>query len=225
MTLSVYFDETIFSDGFSLRRYPNVNVFNEADRYLAERLGKRVSYDCLTTNAAASNNDNGDFLMRFDESDGNEPPVNLNPRIPCAGLNVYTMDALNKLSLLSVPFNRIGVIDVRTDEPGDAVPPPSVVPIYVGEHVEGNVYTANPTLGSFESAIMIKYFAVNASIFITKHLYNDIEHHFVGDRRQWFDTNALAHLADSVTQNRRGELIGNGEIVNVPCVDYYGPSI
>lgn len=199
MTLSVYFDETIFSDGFSLRRYPNVNTFNEADRYLAERLGKRVSYSCLTT---ADNDDEGGFLMQSDDS--SPPPVNLNPRIPCAGINVYTMDALNKLSLLSVPFNRIGVIDVQLEDSG-TVPPPSVVPIYVGEHTEGNVYTANPKLGSFESAVMIKYFAVNAPIFITKHLYNDIEHHFAGDRRQWFDTNALAHLADSVTQNRRGD--------------------
>lgn len=223
MTLSVYFDETIFSDGFSLRRYPNVNAFNEADRYLAARLGKRVSYSCLTN--AADNDDSVGFLMQSEV--GEQPPVNLNPRIPCAGINVYTMDALNKLSLLSVPFNRIGVIDVQMEEnaASDAALPPSVVPVYIGEHVEGNVYTANPKLGSFESALMIKYFAVNAPIFITKHLYNDIEHYFADDPRQWFDTNALAHLADSVMQNRRGELVSNGEIINVPFVDYCGPAI
>lgn len=235
MTLSVYFDETIFSDGFSLRRYPNVNVFNEADRYLADRLGKRVAYGCAAQNNN-NNNDNGDdgsisssseFLMQ--SATGSNPPVvNLNPRIPCAGINLYTMDPLNKLPLLTVPFNRIGVIDVRLED-SDAKPPSAVVPVYVGEHVEGNVYTVNRNLGSFESALMIKYFAVNAPIFITKHLYNDIEHHFVdgGDRRQWFDTNALAHLANSVTQNHRGELVrsSDGEIVDVPFVDYHGPSI
>lgn len=103
------FDETLFTDGFSIRDRNAAVVFNRADRYLAERLGKTV----LTVYA---DNFSGSFCQiegaspaTAAETDGSSR-VNINPLVPCVGLNVYTMSAENKPSLRSVSYNRVIVL-------------------------------------------------------------------------------------------------------------------
>lgn len=198
---SEYFDETIFTDGttFLMNSYGTVNAFNNADRYLLGRLGITVGDDCSGDTTKPVIDQNETII------------VNLNPRRPCRGINIYSMDMLNKNNSQIqqvVSFNQISIFDGDTN-----------VPIYIGEHVEGNIYTVG-SLTSFESAIMVKYFAINNSIFITRHLFNFIKRHF-RDHRSWFNYNSIG-----IVQNTNGELVdSNNEIINIPDLTISQPAI
>lgn len=182
------FDETIFTDGFSIRGCDSVGVSNNADRYLAQRLGITPVNHC----AEATN------------------VINLNPASPCIGTNVYTMDVSSKDILRSERFNQIEV--VRADR---------YAPIAVGEHVAADTYTVGRDLSDLESAIMVKYFAINNNgVRISPHLYCQIHRHFA-DTRAWFKHD----VADVVLQTPDGEIVCNGEYLELPDLTYSGPPI
>lgn len=179
---SEYFDETIFTFGESISPYKKINVFNTADAFLVARQNIQVGYDCATT----------------EESD-NTPSVNLNPRGPCMGINIYSLGSLNKKIEKCVDFNQISVYDGET-----------TLDLKVGDHIPGSIYTVG-SLSPFESAIMIKFYAINHSdVYITRHLYNYIKKYFQ-DNRSWFNYNSLG-----IVQNDQKELIFEDDIINVP---------
>lgn len=154
-----YYDESIFTNGFLYDFFEVINTTNGADKYLVERHLKKTAMDICSV------------------GEGSSCRINLNPISPCRGLNVYTMDSFNKEVRQTVRYHQI------------RVRPPNYegnVQIYIGEHVEGNVYTVSRNgLTPFESAVMIKYFACNVVIFIDWPLYEIVSPHF-RDSRSWF---------------------------------------
>lgn len=192
INMDIWFDETIFTNGFSIKDYDTIIVSNKADKYLVERLGKTA---CMGTENS----------IKCEST-----IINLNPRVPCKDINIFTINKSNKQVLETVSFNQISVIDADVN----------VTRIDFGEHKEGNIYTVG-TLNSIESAIMIKYFAINAPIFITKHLYHFIHKQFK-DKRQWFLFNTDIN---GKIQNSRGELTDNNEIIELLNLSYTGPSV
>lgn len=185
--MSEYFDETIFTDGRSLN-YSRINAANQADVYLLQRLNIERGIGCQTAQLQLNNSCPINNLI-----------VNLNPRLPCKGINIYTMNLNNKRSVQLEPFNIITVRDGETN-----------TPIYIGEHVNGNIYTVGD-LDAFTSAIMIKYFAINHEIQITVHLQNYISKYF-RDHRIWFKQDTTG-----ITQTLNGMLIDEvGRPYNIP---------
>jgi hypothetical protein len=178
----IYFDETLFTDGRTITEFNKINVYNQADRYLATRLNLNIS-----------------------ENATNDPnTLNINPPLPGSGVNIYTMDITNKTPQRLEPYNQILIHNDHSD---------GVVktPIFIGEHIEGNVYDINKELTDLESAIMLKYFAIHHNVFITRHLYNFVMMKFV-DYRKWFKED-FGHL---IIQTFNGQLWQNEQVINVP---------
>lgn len=179
----IYFDETLFTDGRSITEFNKVNVYNRADRYLATRLNLNLSENENSTNT-----------------------LNVNPPLPGSGVNIYTMDITNKTPQRLEPYNQI-LIHNDYNNADNVIK----TPIFIGEHIEGNVYDVNKEITDLESAIMLKYFAIHHNVFITRHLYNFVIMKFV-DYRKWFKED-LDHL---IIQMFNGQLWQNGQIINVP---------
>lgn len=193
-----YFDETIFTYGESLTDFSKINVFNKADSYLVQKQGIDVGDSCTPVD----NNNSNSF-----KSTG-EIIVNLNPRGACMGLNLYSLMPTNKKIKKLVSFNQISVFDGET-----------TTPIEIGEHKSGEIYSVG-LLTKFESAIMLKYFAINNSdVYITRHLYNFVKKYFQ-DTREWFNYNSIG-----VVQNHNNELMFEDEIINVPNVTIYSDAV
>lgn len=110
------FDETLFTDGFSIRDRNATVVFNKADRYLAERLGKKVVTVYADNFSESFCQNTGSATAVSDDEDGSSR-VNVNPLVPCVGLNVYTMNAENKPSLRSVSYSRVVVLPAGSKNP------------------------------------------------------------------------------------------------------------
>lgn len=192
-----YFDETIFTHAETLHgEFTKINVYNAADAYLVYKQGLVA----------------GDGCIPFDENNSSletdEIVANLNPRSPCMGVNIYSLMPLNLQINKMVMFNQISVYDGET-----------TTPLEIGEHQPGQIYTIG-TLTEFESAIMLKYFAINNSdVYVTKHLYSYVKKYFQ-DNRSWFNYNSIG-----VVQNHNKELIFDDEIINVPNVTLFSEAI
>lgn len=210
--MSQYYDESIFGSGFTIRDYRTVYVNNEADRYLASRLDKRVTLATERTNECVT---------------GEPGAINLNPRLPCAGTNLYTMNAYNKPIVRHVPHYPIRVTRDRSER--------RVVPVYVGEPLarsdaaaDSILHDTNPRLDDFSSAVMIKYFSVSSLVNITYRLYTTICRHFEdGLKRFYFDNEIGDEQRPGLVQLVNGELlIDNIPAFNAELVfDLSGPPI
>lgn len=135
--------------------------------------------------------------------------IRLNPKIISNCINIYTLNKLNKMSKYTEHHNMINVLSKNTN----------TTPIYIGEHEEGLIYDVG-SLTSFESALMIKYFAINHVIFITRRLFRLIEYHFRNNYEVWFNFDNVG-----VIQNELSELIKNGEYVDIPNLDIYSTPV
>lgn len=149
--------------------------------------------------------------------------INFNPRIPCMGVNIYTMDMTNKQIQHAETFNIISVID-SDDLSGDADTPIKI--LLIGDHESPCVYTINPTLTPFEHAIMIKYYAIQGvDVQITRSLYA-LVHRYFRDTRIWF---TRAHRGSFQTYlgeiYAEARLNSNPEILNMPRFEVWGPAI
>lgn len=227
-----YFNETIFTTGESIARFSKVSVYNNADLYLANLLGKQV----VSNSTRAQKNDNPATSIKpkdtcpmasaaklatlLDEA----TIININPPIPYNGINIYTMNGQNIPLWKQIPYNIIRVVDVSNvkgtvfDQLGSVI-----VPVYIGQYVTNQIYDVSQDLTNFESAIMIKYYATNnEGVTITKHLFNVIEKYFK-DGRIWFNHD-LPNV-NLIRQTSRGELLRNGSLLNVPILTFYGPPI
>lgn len=178
-----YFDESIFMNGFSIRNYSSVTANNDADRYLLLRLGKEI----INEQDVCSNRKN---------------ILNINPRVPCAGINIYTMNALNKKILRHMPHYPIEIRRTGGNR----------VPVYIGEPrgiPENTIYDVG-TIDDFSSAIMIKYFSMQSIIKITPRLYTLISRHFEDSiKRFYLDIDSEPGLE----QLPNGEFLYNNEPV------------
>lgn len=206
MTASYYFDETIFTTSESFIPFHQINVYNRADEYLVERAQLNVvkDYDCQmvqpssrvvlkTLNTTTINDDIKNELTKV--------VANLNPRRPCRGINIYSFNLTNNRIEKTTNFHQIGISDNSRG-----------TPIFIGEHIANSIYTVGD-LTSFESAIMIKYFAINHDgVYVTRHLYNEIID-FFDQQRDWFNYKSIG-----VVQKLNKELILDNKILNVPDV-------
>nr|WOJ45416.1 GrBNV gp97-like protein [Apis mellifera nudivirus] len=196
-----YFDESIFMNGFSIRNYSSVTVNNDADRYLLLRLGKEI-------------------ISEKDVCSSRQNIININPRISCAGINIYTMNALNKKILRHIPYY---AIEIRRNSGSDN----TVVPVYIGEpRSSGNIIYDIGMIDDFSSAIMIKYFSMQSIIKITPRLYTLISRHFEDSvKRFYFDIDSEPGLV----QLTNGELLYNNEPVQhddgLLDLNIYSPAI
>lgn len=254
MNFPIYFDETLFQDGRSLKQYSNLSVYNKADAYIAKRHGFKVN---MPLNNGIANQPN---TRCFIESNNTVDPtlclklVHINPPNLCYGITVYTMDATNKRIRQQINFNPITVMvgdQQLTEKTTTTVcqrqnnnSDNNIVPISIDEPKNNNVYTVNAQMTPFESAIMLKYFAANTTeIKITEHLYSITQGYFEGNRK-WFkqqqqqqqqvsntDNNdepssSSSQIAQIVWQNKKGELRYKQQILNLPTLtNLSGPTI
>lgn len=189
-----YFDETIFTYGESLVGFPKINVYNKADAFLVSKQNIEVCNLCssIDTSQQAS-----DSII-----------VNLNPRGLCMGVNIYSMNPTNKKIKKLVNFNQISVFDGE-----------SPTPIEIEEYNPDQIYTVG-SLTTLESAIMLKYYAINnPNVYISRHLYLFVKKHFQ-DNRAWFNYKSIG-----IVQNHNRELVMDDEILNVPIVTFYSDPI
>lgn len=193
--MTQYYDETIFTDGRSLQKFSQVNAFNRADTYLLELNGiAAIGYKCDGRTEKSTNS-----------------IANINPRQPCRGINIYTLNMLNKKISQVEPFNQITIFN---GEDG--------VPVDLFEYTPETIYTIGQ-LTSIESAIIIKYYAINnENVTITSALYNFIKPH-IQDQRSWFKN--ISDIDVGFVQNDNKELLHNSQIVSMPINTFSGPEI
>lgn len=200
--MSIYYDETIFTDARTFRKYSEVNVFNLADKYLFARANIQTYSTCET----GGDDDNGEQCTL--KSGMVNSIVNVNPRRPCRGINIYTLNINNKKIAQTEPFNQITVFQGE-----------SVEPLTLDEYVPQTVYTVG-RLTPLESAIIIKYYAINnAGVLITRHLFGLIKEYF-NDQRSWFTYQDIG-----IVQNAKKELVRNMDYLNLPILTISGPEL
>lgn len=157
-----YFDESVFDDvGFTLKSYDLVSVTNRADAWLIERLGKTPVKS---------------YCTRAGSDRGAVPTAkvaNLNPHIPCIGTNLYSLDNTALESLIVVSFYQVSVTNTLGTQ---------VLQI-TDTFNDTEVFTINPELTPFESAIMIKYYSKKKAITIDHKLY-ELIHQFIKNKTQ-----------------------------------------
>ncbi|AYP97960.1 GrBNV gp97-like protein-like protein [Mauternbach virus] len=209
MSDNFYFDESIFTTGESFLPFSHVNVYNRADAYLVEKVKLQVGFDdeCVYNELKSKNVNMLEMsanLTKMNDKQTNKLDtlsINLNPRKPCRGINVYSFNLANNRIEKTINFNQVYVSDGISNNP-----------ITIADYVPETIYTVGE-LTPFESAIMIKYYAINnADVSITRHLYNTIEQYF-DNVREWFNYKPIG-----VIQNSNGELLYKNEIINVPNI-------
>lgn len=199
----VYFDESLFKYAELYDTFDRVTVFNRADLYLCKR---------KLTNIPISYKLSNDFALM-----NNERIANINPPKLFAGTNIYTLDSINKRINKSESYNQIAVVLTNTEDDVSK----AAIPISLDEFKLNTIYTTSGELEPIESAIMIKYYAVNnADVQITKMLMKTIKPFFNRDRRGWFKVDTTG-----IVQNEYGELTLNGEILNTPINNFSSDEI
>ncbi|ACH96174.1 GrBNV_gp97-like protein [Oryctes rhinoceros nudivirus] len=189
-----YFDEAIFTHGETLLDFPKINVYNKADAFLVAKQNIEVGNACASIETSQQASDS--------------IAVNLNPRGLCMGINIYSMNPTNKKIKKLVNFNQISVFDGE-----------SPTPIDIAEYKPNQIYTVG-SLTALESAIMLKYYAINnPNVYITRHLYLFVKKYFQ-DSRAWFNYKSIG-----IVQNHNRELVMDDEILNVPIVTFYSDPI
>lgn len=200
--MRLYFDESIFESGFALRNYTTVRTYNAVDRFLASRHNKEIVTDDCNRDASRSV-DSSSSLSSSDEEEmdnfNDNRIINLNPRFPCRGINVYSLNIINKEVVSTLSFHTI-----KIENAGD------FYPIYIGELSQSgsNRFTVSD-LSAIDSALMLKYFAFRAPIAISVELYLLVNRLFV-DYREWFAFSE--NLGVIETQNHN--LLLGGETVD-----------
>lgn len=175
-----YFDESIFFSGIILKDNDKVAVTNRADAFLVTKYGKTPTAVC-NVNAK----------------------ITLNPQITCFGLNVYTMDVTCKQVLDTYNFHKIIIVDpVETSERI------KIQDLNKNKTTQSIIYEYNEEITSFESAIMLKYYAKTQPIYISMSLYLYVNEHFK-DGKLWFEfTSDFGNIL-----NKKQEIYTNNEFL------------
>lgn len=206
------FDESLLVNDVIIRDIESIGVSNRADDFLVRKYGKQTTSIC----AAA------------------DTQVAINPLSPCIGLNIYTMNVENKKIFRRINFNQINVTAIDDASSSTTTTTATATPVVIDEPIlrerrvtdEENknqtvIYGINENLTSFESAIMIKYYAARAIVYITRELHHVIRKHFIEDQRIWF----IDALDDVTIQQENRELTLNEAIINVPYLMFHGPPV
>ncbi|AQN78588.1 ACH96174.1 GrBNV gp97-like protein [Kallithea virus] len=204
MSEAYYFDESIFTTGESFLPFNHVNVYNKADRFLVERANLQMGYEVQCEQSRQQR-----YLQyQLPEQEPKSLPdvvVNLNPKKPCRGINIYSFNIANNRIEKTISFNQIKVSNASIVES-------DMKPVMIEEYTPNSIYTVGD-LTPFESAIMIKYYTINnANVTITQHLYLTIEK-FFDNVRNWFD-----YKSNGSIQNQYGEIWFENKIINVPLM-------
>jgi hypothetical protein len=212
MNHDLYFDESLFDDGFSFRNYKIIVVNNRADKMLATRLkssSRILDHTC-------------DELKKNRSDIDHDSIVNINPKVPCIGTNVYTLNSRNKRIAISLPYNPI-VVTIKTDS--DDTFRKLDINEYADIIDDGDAtmhkFDINDDLTPLESAIMVKYLALKHKIIISIKLFLYI-HKYPVDHRRWFDLDDTIGIIE--TQNY--ELLLDLRPINVPSLtNISGPEL
>lgn len=166
-----------------------------------------------------NNTIDADQPISEDEDDGEQPNdnrsdnrvININPSFPCRGINIYTLNIINKDVISTLPYNRITV-----DNSGD------FYPIYIGEPTQiGSARFTIGELSSLESALMLKYFAIRGPVAISVELYMLVNRYFV-DYRSWFSFSSDLGVLETPTHSL---LVEGRPIELYDSIQFYGPPI
>lgn len=185
------FDESIFTTGSILKRYNVVGVSNRADTFLINRLA--MNSHCKSLKTVKPCNPRAE--------------ITINPKEPCRGANLYTMNMTTVNSTKLLNFHQIHVLDSKTS-----------TPINIMEWFEDlPVFTINKELKNIEMAIMVKYYTSKSPVFITYELYAAILNEF--DLRPWFILPSNKPLP--IIHNINHELLLNSTLLNKPDLNFY----
>lgn len=210
MNFTIYYDETLFQDGRSLKQYSNLLVYNKADAYIAKRNGFQVNMplnsgvmnqantSCFID--AAKNKNFNSANKAYEQMDPQlcSKLIHINPPNLCYGINVYTMDPTNKrvqqnvesspitVWLLTESYNQPRVCQLTGKLIHDDFYD-KLTPLSIDEPNINKIYTVNSQLAPFEMAIMLKYYAINyKDVKITEHLYRVVHSYFDYTDTTWF---------------------------------------
>lgn len=179
------------ADRFLARRLDKTIVTD--DCIVDEDARSTVSIPSSVLSSSSSSSSDGELCDRINntietdqpvsEDDDDQPNdnrsdnrvININPSFPCRGINIYTLNIINKDVISTLPYNRITV-----DNSGN------FYPIYIGEPTQiGSDRFTIGELSSLESALMLKYFAIRGPVAVSVELYLLVNRYFV-DYRSWF---------------------------------------
>lgn len=218
---SDYFDESIFDDGFSLRNYEVIVVNNRADKMLASQLMMSGNEQRRVLEHSC------DTLKHETSTIPHDRIVTLNPRIPCIGTNVYTLNSRNKRVAISLPYHLPIVVTVTPDDTFSKLLINEYSDIRTNHDDDDNddarplKFDMNADLKPMESAIMIKYLAMKRNLVITMNLYLYINKYYV-DHRQWFTFDDTV----GVIENRNHELLLHRKPIDLPrFLNFSGPEL
>lgn len=176
---ALFFDETIYTTGLTLVRFPRdrVRTFNRADAFIV---------DLFYNDSDAGDNDVGAAATKTPTADRFAAQLNVNPLQPGRGTDVYTMELRNRVhrTMAIIPKPITVVAPAQRTWP--------VQPIALDTLRSGVVYEPSDELTPFESAIMLKYYALNAAepnqtVRILPTLYFEVRSFFGTDARCWFE--------------------------------------
>lgn len=160
------FDESIFRDGLIFDGVNIIGVNNDVDMFLVKRLNKTPTYIC------------------------GDAPIVLNPVTPCRSYNIYTMKPEKADEIRETAYNQPIIVssifssknNIKIEEFRDEFTNSN----YIIDIPDGSL---NPSLlaSPFTIAILVKFYAVNGQIKITRRLYELIKGEF-DKTRKWFLT-------------------------------------
>lgn len=142
--------------------------------------------------------------------------VHLNPDKPTIGLNVYSMrtwpnHVMSKVVSLQMP-NIITVGMCSSDSR----------PIDCDEYDSTVVYTINPYMTTLESAIMLKFYAINFNnVRASAELRALVDSYFDADR-DWFSTENCTLIFQHPNKQKFNE---HGKDVILPPLNFYDPEM
>lgn len=197
--MTVVFNDSIFISHFNFHPYQQINVFNNADKFLVDKAGLPTSSSCRLQ------------VKGREQHLSSSKILNINPKNICRGTNLYTLNMRNKRLTHVAPFSPITVYDdnVATEK--------TATPLVIGEFHPELLYDVNFHLSSFESAVMLKYYATNNdNVHITRGLFTFASRHFNSDKRKWFSIKSDKRSVYGIVQTKRKELVSlhTGEILN-----------
>lgn len=162
------------------------------------------------------NNADRFLVKRLSLSVDYDAVVHLNPDRPTAGVNIYSIrvwpsHAMSKVVSLQAPSTiAVGLCS------GDSRPIDCV------EYDSTALYTINPNITALESAIMLKFYAINYDkVRATAYLRALVDSYFDTDR-DWFATDNCTLIFQHPNKQIFDE---QGKDVNLPPLNFYDPEM
>lgn len=214
------FDETIFTDGRTFKMYSDqIEVNNRIDAFLLSRFNINYIYvDMLDQSRAAKSQQTND-IFSCSRIPNNNVKIYVNPIRPGIGLNIYTINMLNKRINQSEHINQIEVVDetVSVENKNNI----EYIELDVNKDYNPNgIYTISSSLTTYEMALLLKFYAISYEhVRISRDLYSLINNIFKDQR------NIFVYDRNGIIQNQKKELLYKNEIIEIPINNISGPVI